>query len=410
MRKLMWAVLFVTMLAMYAEAQAPAWLPWILVIGMLMMALLVVTEIVPVSLEKKMNPVINPPPYTVRPDAAELHKNLFVADLHADALMWKRDLLTHHNYGHVDIPRMIEGNSAFQVFGVVTKSPRGQNFSKNTGESDNITLLAVLSAWPPATWNSLFQRAMYQARKLQNVEIRSRGKFVFVRSKTDLEEFLDKRKTDPTMTAGFPCLEGVHALEGKLEHLDDLYETGFRMIGLAHFFDNEAGGSAHGAEKGGLTPFGREVVKKIFEKKMILDLAHASPKVVDEALDMAKGPVVASHTGVRGTCDNVRNLSDEHVRRIAATGGVMGIALFEQAVCGTTIADTVRAIRYVADLVGVDHVAIGSDFDGTVSAPIDISGMPLITEALLDDGFNAEEIAKIMGGNFLRVLRAALPE
>ena len=230
MRKMMWSVLIVTLLAMYAEAQSPAWLPWILIIGIIVIIAIGVTETVPISLEKKSNPIINPPPYTVREDAADLHKSLFVADMHADALLWKRDLLVHHNYGHVDIPRMIEGNSAFQVFGVVTKSPRGQNFTKNSSQSsDNITLLAILSAWPPATWRSLFQRALYEARKLQNVEARSRGKFIFVRGKADLEDFLEKRKTDPHYRGGRVSMPGRCACPWK-ENWNTwmkLYDAGF---------------------------------------------------------------------------------------------------------------------------------------------------------------------------------------
>lgn len=143
---------------------------------------------------------------------------------------------------------------------------------------------------------------------------------------------------------------------------------------------------------------------------MVLDLAHASPRVIDDVWEMTTAPVVASHTGVRGTCDNQRNLSDDHVRRIAATGGLIGIAMFETAVCGNTLDDTACAMRYSADLVGVDHVAVGSDFDGAITAPIDASGMALLTEALVGQGFTEEEIAKIMGGNVLRVLREVLPK
>jgi microsomal dipeptidase-like Zn-dependent dipeptidase len=101
--------------------------------------------------------------------------------------------------------------------------------------------------------------------------------------------------------------------------------------------------------------------------------------------------------------------SDEHVRGVAATGGVIGVAMFKQAVCGTTMDDTARAIRYGADLVGADYFAVGSDFDGAIKAPVDASGLARLTETLMAQGCTGEEIAGIMGGNALRVLREILP-
>ena len=143
-----------------------------------------------------------------------------------------------------------------------------------------------------------------------------------MRSRADLAEFLKARgSSGQNRTAALLALEGLHPLEGKLENVDKLYEAGFRMAGLTHFFDNELGGSAHGVEKGGLTPFGRDVVARLEEKKMLVDLAHASPKVVDDVLAIARRPVVVSHTGVQTTCPGPRNFSDAHIRAIAARGG-----------------------------------------------------------------------------------------
>ncbi|MCE5207592.1 MAG: membrane dipeptidase [Chloroflexi bacterium] len=383
----------------------------VIILIVLALIYLILINIMSAQVEKRSNRVRQPPPYMVSSEVQALHNRLLVADLHADALLWKRDLLQTGRTGHVDVPRMLEGNIAFQVFGVVTKSPKGQNFESNSSQSfDNITLLSVLSGWPPRTWGSLFQRALYQARKLEQFANRSEGKLMRVLNQKDLQIFLEHRRAGDRITAGFPCLEGTHALEGKLENLDVLYEAGFRMIGLTHFFDNEAGGSAHGREKGGLTAFGKDVVRRTQELHMVVDLAHSSPRIIDDVLAMTTMPVVASHTGVRGTCDNVRNLSDDHIRGIARTGGVMGIAMFEQAVCECSVDATARAMRYTADLVGVDYVALGCDFDGTVEAPIDYRGMALLTEALLKQGFSEAEIQQIMGWNFMRVLMAVLPE
>ena len=120
-------------------------------------------------------------------------------------------------------------------------------------------------------------------------------------------------------------------------------------------------------------------------------------------------PLLVSHTGVQGTCPGPRNLSDRHIKAIAATGGVMGIGYFEGAVCGLDTASIVKAIRYTAKLVGVQHVALGSDFDGATRTAFDATGLVRITEGLLEAGFSEADVAAIMGGNVLRLLKAQLP-
>ncbi|MNQ92253.1 Membrane dipeptidase [compost metagenome] len=169
------------------------------------------------------------------------------------------------------------------------------------------------------------------------------------------------------------------------------------------------GGSAHGLEKGGLTPFGRRVIARLEEKKMLVDLAHASRPLIDDVLGMAQRPVLVSHTGVAGTCPGPRNLSDDHIQRIAATGGVIGIGYWDTAVCDTSVKAIVKAIRYTADKVGVAHVALGSDFDGAVHTPFDTSGLAQLTQGLQDAGFSESDIAAIMGGNVRRLLLETLP-
>ena len=140
-----------------------------------------------------------------------------------------------------------------------------------------------------------------------------------------------------------------------------------------------------------------------------VDLAHASEAVMDDVLEMATRPVVVSHTGVQATCDTPRNLSDRLLRRVAENGGVIGVGFWDTVVCDTEPAAIAGAIRHVVDLVGVDHVGLGSDFDGTVRVPFDATGLVQLTEALLEGGFSEEEIRQIMGGNVLRLLRATLP-
>jgi membrane dipeptidase len=364
----------------------------------------------PQVIDARMNSVASPPPYPASASAQKLHQGLFVADLHDDALLWERDLLKRYDYGHSDLPRMLEGSLGLQVFSTVTKTPRGLNVESNGADSDNITLLAMAQRWPRETWKSLLQRALYQARKLQDAAAGSDGRLVLIRTRADLASFIDAWNKDPRRVAALLATEGLQPIEGKLENIDVLYDAGFRIAGLTHFFDNEVGGSAHGLEKGGLTPLGRQVITRLEEKSMLVDLAHASRPLIDDVLAMAKRPVLVSHTGVEGTCPGTRNLSDKHLQAIAASGGVIGIGYWSTAVCDTSVAAIVRAIRYTADKVGVEHVALGSDFNGTVHTPFDVTGLAQITEGLQGAGFDDDAIAAIMGGNVQRLLLASLPE
>ena len=356
----------------------------------------------------RRNAVVVPPPYPVDDASRHLHDRLAVADLHADSLLWGRDLRRRGTTGHVDLPRLREAGVALQVFAAVTQVPMGLNMQRNTPSRDLITLLAVARRWPRRTWRSRLERALLAADRLHRTADAEHGRLLVVRTGLDVEILQARRRLDPGLVGALLAIEGAHALDGRLENLDVLHDAGYRMIGLQHFFDNEAGGSAHGVEQGGLTGFGAELVRRMQERRMIVDVAHSSPAVVSDVLARTTAPVVASHTGLRGTFDSPRNLSDEHARGLAATGGLLGIAMFAEAVGGNTVADTARTMRYAADLVGVEHVALGTDFDGAVTTPTDVTGLPLLTAALREEHFDDGEIEAVMGGNVLRLLREVL--
>jgi membrane dipeptidase len=188
-----------------------------------------------------------------------------------------------------------------------------------------------------------------------------------------------------------------------------LYDAGFRMMGLTHFFDNELGGSAHGVSKAGLTSFGRDVVTRMEARHIIVDLAHTSPQMKRDVLAMATRPVVVSHGGVAATCPGPRNLTDDELKAIAANGGLVGIGYWDAAVCEVTVAAIVKAIAHAVQVMGVEHVALGSDFDGATTEPWDTRGLGLITEGLLSAGFSPDAIRRVMGGNTLDFLRQQLP-
>jgi microsomal dipeptidase-like Zn-dependent dipeptidase len=303
----------------------------------------------------------------------------------------------------------VDGGVALQAFTVVTKSPRGLNIERNDDRSDDITLLAVAGRWPPATWRSLRARALYQAERLQAAAERSQGALTLLRTAAELDRFVARRATDRRAVGALLGLEGSHALEGDLANVDALADAGFRMMAPTHFFDTDIGGSAHGVAKGGLSAKGREWVARLEARRVLVDLAHASPATIDDVLAVARRPVVVSHTGVRGTCDNRRNLSDAQLRAIAGTGGVVGIGFWDTAVCGDDAHAIARAVAHAVRVAGADHVSLGSDFDGAVTVPFDATGLPQVTQALLDAGLSEDVIARVMGGNVQRVLRASLP-
>ena len=354
---------------------------------------------------------VTSPHELVEPESTSvaLHADLTIVDLHADPLLWPRDLSKRSSHGHVDIPRLAAGHVAVQVFSAVTKVPPGQNYERNPSDRDQLTLLVAASRWPVATWTSLLRRALHQASKLEQTVDSSEGRFTIIRRRQELELLLEARSRDRNWVGGILALEGLHPLEGNLARLDTLFAAGYRIGGLTHFFDNEIGGSSAGVRKGGLTRFGREVIGRMESLGMVVDLAHASPALIDDVLAIARRPVIVSHTGVQAVCPGSRNLSDALVRRIASNGGLIGIGYWDAAVCDITPEGIAKSMRHVANLVGASHLALGSDFDGATTTAFDASQLVQVTNALRGAGFRELEIRAIMGENALRVLREILP-
>ncbi|MFF0818261.1 dipeptidase [Rhodococcus sp. NPDC003318] len=339
-----------------------------------------------------------------------LHESLQIADMHSDTLMWDRDLLARSSRGHVDLPRLQEGNVALQVFSSVTKSPKGQNYDANSADSDNITLLAVAQLQPPRTWKSLLERSLHHADKLTVAAANSGGQLRLVRTRGDLESLLADRSAGRSVTGALFSVEGLQNLEGRIENVDRLFDAGMRMAGFTHFFDNEVAGSMHGEVKGGLTDFGREVFAEMERRGVVVDLAHASHPAMAEMLALATKPVVASHGGVQATCNVNRNLTDAEIRGVAETGGVVGIGYWDAAVGETTPAAVVDALEHVIAVGGLETAALGSDFDGATTVGWDTGRIAVITQELRNRGHGDDDIRAIMGGNTLRVMAQVLPK
>ena len=381
-------------------------------LGLIAIAVAVVLIWGPAYVERQLNPLTTPPQgWPVSAEAQALHDRLVIGDWHADPLLWDRNLLERGDRGHTDIPRLADGNVAVQVFTTVTKSPRGQNYSENSAEApDNITPLFIGQLRPLRAWFSLRERALVQAEALRDMAEAAPERLMLILNRADLQSVLEARASGQPVLGAILGSEGAHPLEGEIANLDVLYDAGFRLLGLTHFFDNELGGSLHGQGNLGITDFGRAVVEGMMQRGMIIDLAHASPQLIRDVLAIPGTRPIVSHTGIHGHCQTPRNLPDEVMAEITAKGGVIGIGYWQDVTCGRTPADIAASIATAIALLGEDHVSLGSDYDGSVDAPFDTAGLAALTQALLDEGLGEEQIVKVMGGNMMRYLAETLPD
>ena len=364
----------------------------------------------PQWVDRNANQVMGNPGRAPTAETRAFHQQLIVGDLHADSALWGKDLLRRNTWGQVDLPRLIEGGATLQMFTTVTKSPRGQNYEQNAADAaDNITLLAMAQRWPAETYDSLFARAMLQADRV-TAAAAQHPQLTLITSQSELSQLLAQRRRGDAVVGALLGTEGSHALDGKLENIDRLYAAGFRMMGLQHFFDNRLGGSLHGESQSGLTPFGERAVHSMTEKGVMIDVAHSSEATVRDTLRVSDGAaLIVSHTGFNGHCASPRNISDETMALITEAGGLIGVGFWADVTCGEGINAIADAIRYGIDQFGIDHIALGSDWDGSVTTPIDASQLPHLTQALLDKGLSEAEVRAVMGGNMARFLAEHLP-
>jgi len=344
--------------------------------------------------------------YPVSEAAKALHDDMFIADLHADSLLWRRNPEKRQNRGQVDLPRLREGGVDLQIFSAVTKSPRGLNFDDNDANApDDIKTLAQAQLWPLRTWSSIYERAAFQAQRLQKIESKPVNNLIIARTKSDLKQ---ARGT----LVGLLLTEGSHPLEGKIENIKRLYDEGYRAMGLQHFFDNELGGSMHGKSKAGLTEFGRRAVIEMRRQNIMIDVAHSSEAVVREVLALSPSPIFISHGGTISHCPKTanRNLPDDVLLEIASRGGIIGIGYFEGVICDISPKGIAAAIIHAVNLLGPKAVALGSDYDGSVTTSLDTSELAAITHELLEQGLSEDNIRAVMGENARRFFSENLPD
>jgi membrane dipeptidase len=319
-------------------------------------------------------------------ELASYHSYFTMIDLHNDVLeVMISDTGYHlderHGYNHTDIPRLKEGSVDIQFFSVwVSPTPDSNYYQKA------LTMLDRFDDELEENSDAIDQAVTYEEAEALNIQ----GKI-----------------------AGVIGVEGGHHIEDSLEKLDSLYKRGMRYLTITWNNSTSWAISAQDplSESQGLSEFGRKVIRKLDSLGVIIDVSHTGIKTIQDILEETKNPIVATHSGVRELKDHYRNLYDWQIEDIAESGGVIGIVFYPPFIGSSSadIEDVIEHINYIKNLVGVDYIAIGSDFDGIGNNTIDglenVSKFPRLTETLFDNGYTKEEVEKILGGNFRRVFK-----
>jgi membrane dipeptidase len=331
-------------------------------------------------------------------DALALHRSAYVADAHADSLMWNRDLRARQQAGHLDFVRLREAGVRLQVFTVVTEGAPWLG---------GFPLFAAWRRWPRAAARSAWARAQFQIGRLEEFCADPTDRARLVRRRADLDA-----AEQEGVLACVLGLEGGKALEGRVERVTELAGRGVRFLGLTHLSANALGGSAMPGMRGsGLTAFGAQVVEAMADAGLAVDVAHASPALLEALLAQRQARVFCSHTGVHGATAHWRNLSDVALRTIAERGGVVGILFGTVYLGGRELADVARHVEHAMDVAGEDAVCLGSDFDGFVPLPRgmrDVGDLPRLTELLLARGHPWPRVEKVLGRNLRRFFAEVL--
>ena len=321
-------------------------------------------------------------------EAKMLHQKIITIDSHTDTPMFFPGAfdLGKKEGGKVNLPLMEEGylDAAFMVAYI----PQGL---RDVASSQKATEYAI-------------ERLSHIRKQEQLNEKRMR----LARTPDDIVRFKKAGKK-----AIFLGIENGYAIGKDIANVAMFKESGVSYITLCHNKNNDlCDSAADHPEWDGLSLFGKEVVAEMNRLGMMIDVSHASEKTFYDVLQQSRVPVIASHSSVRALTDHRRNLRDEQIRALAAQGGVVQICMYKEFVNNepekASLSDIIRHIRYVVDLVGVDYVGIGSDFDGDgeVVGCRAANELIQITMRLLDADFDDESIGKIWGGNLLRVMQA----
>jgi membrane dipeptidase len=319
---------------------------------------------------------------------ASVHQRAFVIDLHNDILelvVNGYQMGVRHTTNQSDLPRFREGGVDAQM----------------------------LSLWvDPSEFDSThaFQRTLEMADSFQSQLVKNASTLAHARTIAEIQSANAAGKF-----AGIYGVEGGHSIESDLNKLIALYNLGARYMTITWNNSTSWATSAQDAQSAtkGLSEFGKQVIKTMDSLGMIIDVSHTGIKTIEDILSVTKNPIIASHSGVRALRNHYRNLTDDQIIKIAQSGGVIGVVFYTSFLSSSSrssvnIDTVIKHIDYIKNLVGIDYIAIGADYDGGITAPVgleDVSKMPALTLALLKHGYSPADVRKILGGNFMRVFK-----
>jgi len=341
---------------------------------------------------------VSPTDTEIAEEARALHRTAYVADAHADALLWNRDLRVRHRRGHVDFVRLAEAGVRLQVFTVVS---RGFPFI------GGFPAFALAHGWPLDAVRSPWTRTLFQIDRMTRAC--DGGPAVLARRPVDLA--VAEREGRLACVLG---IEGGHAIEGQVERVGELARQGVAFMGLTHLVPNELGGSSFPFRgRRGLTALGARVLEAMAAHGLAVDVAHASRRLLAALLEQREARVFCSHTGVAALGPRWRNLDDAALRRIADRGGVVGI-IFGTPYLGSRRLEAVADhLEHAVRVAGEEAVCLGSDFDGLVPLPAgmrDVTDLWKLTAILLQRGHPRARVERILGLNLRRFLTEVLGE
>jgi len=312
------------------------------------------------------------------------HHNTIMLDLHNDILErisadTSYRLKNRNTYNHTDIPRLREGGVDLQFFAIWVS---------------------------PNQYTNYYQQALYMLNLFNREMNDNINSIAQARNWRQADSIINQGKI-----AAVIGVEGGHHIEDSIEKLLNLYNAGMRYLTIT--WNNSTSWAVSAADNRsttvGLSDFGRQIIRKLDSLGVIIDVSHTGIKTIQDILQVTNNPIIASHSGARALRNHTRNLYDWQIQDIANSGGVIGVFFYPPFLNGTnnaTIQDVINHIDYIKNLVGIDYVAIGSDFDGIGITPFgleDVSKFPALTEALFNRGYSREDVEKILYKNFRRV-------
>lgn len=329
------------------------------------------------------------------------HYGATLVDTHIDTIMGAIDRNTYlpsnpmtNTDSNVSVKKMVKGGLDVACWGAYTGGKMNEDNSSVDFRYANNSLLSSI--------NALY----YVDNQNKKLEIATSTK--------DIYKLVKSGKV-----VAIPQIEGAYSFnkDNAIELLKQYYDLGIRVLSLTHSNSSAIceGFNEHFADKtpssGGLSDTGEDVINEMNKLGMVVDVSHLSEKSIDEILNKSKAPIIASHTGVQSIVKTGRNLTDKQLRKLAKNGGVAQVTFYTGIINddykNVTSKEVCDVIDYIVDKIGIDHVGIGTDFDGA-PMPLDLKDatqLPNLTKELIKRGYDKYEISKILGGNTLRVIK-----